>query len=88
MDRPKYKCGDLVKFHCPKQVSWGGKVLAEEEDIIGSIEIVDVFGTFEQNEEPSYDIFRKSNNTLYKHIRQSEVLEYIGEASLEDRPKW
>lgn len=43
----------------------------------GKVYIIDRFGTFEQNEEPSYDIMIENyNNTnlpcLAKHIRESE----------------
>ena len=42
------------------------------------IEIIDAYGTFEQDEEPSYDIFVQGNpGCLYKHIRQSWVLEVV-----------
>lgn len=63
----KYKKGDVVKFE-----------FGENEDILeGEIRIVDKYGTFEQNEEPSYDIYRLENNTLYKHIKQSSVIEVV-----------
>ena len=57
--------GDLVQFDFESD----GQV----QKITGTVEIIDKYGTFEQNEEPSYDIYRKENNTLYKHIRQSEL---------------
>ena len=57
--------GDLVQFDFESE----GQV----QKITGTVEIIDKYGTFEQNEEPSYDIYRKENNTLYKHIRQSEL---------------
>ena len=71
---PKYKKGDIVKFDFNKG----------EEPLQGMIEIVDRYGTFDQNEEPSYDIYRFENNTLYKHIRESLVVEFIREGSLEE----
>ena len=40
----------------------------------GTIIVVDKYGTFEQNEEPSYDILVKDENVLYKHIRQSWIV--------------
>lgn len=55
------------------------------ETISGTVEIIDRYGTFEQNEEPSYDIYRKSNNTLYKHIRQSSILGSHGWAEPDER---
>ena len=58
---PKYERGDFVEF------GWNGEVLQ------GVIEIVDAYGTFEQNEEPSYDIGVEGKG-LYKHVRESEVI--------------
>lgn len=40
----------------------------------GIIRIVDPNGTFEQDDEPSYDIFVEEENCLYKHINESRVL--------------
>ena len=61
MKPPKYKYEDLVMFR------YGGDTLT------GVIYIVDAYGTLEQNKEPSYDIYNEQNNTLYKHIRESDV---------------
>lgn len=67
MPQPKYKRGDKVRFS-----------VEENEDILeGEIRIIDKYGTFEQNEEPSYDIYRLENNTLYKHVRQSFIIEQV-----------
>lgn len=44
---------------------------------IGVIDIIDPHGTFGQHEEPSYDIYIKEENCLYKHIRQSKVLKKL-----------
>ena len=60
--KPKYSIGDEVYFLC-----CGNKVR-------GNIAIVDAYGTFEQNEEPSYDIMVEEANTLYKHIREQFVI--------------
>ena len=69
-DAPKYSRGDKVKF-----------VFGMNEQYVGYIEIVDQYGTFEQSEEPSYDIFVKGDSGdsfkqrgLYKHVRESSVL--------------
>ena len=40
---------------------------------VGYIEIIDQFGTFEQKEEPSYDIMSYKDACLYKHVRQSVI---------------
>lgn len=68
MPAPKYTYGDTVLF------------MINDQEIIGTIEIVDRYGTFEQNEEPSYDIMveesplHNGERCLYKHIRESRVL--------------
>ena len=59
----KYKRGDEVVF------SLG------DEPCCGTIYIVDKYGTFGQNDEPSYDIFTDyaCQYTLVKHVRQSSI---------------
>ena len=44
LGKPKYKYGDTVKFK-----------VTEELYKVGTIEIVDSLGTFDQKKEPSYD---------------------------------
>ena len=88
MERAEFKRGDMVKFHISPTYSYSGDLIHDEMDIVGSVEIVDAFGTFEQNEEPSYDIYYKKNNMLYKHVRQSSILEYVGRAKEEEMLKW
>ena len=61
LGKPKYTYKDLVRFHyadCEKQ---------------GKIWVVDAYGTFEQGEEPSYDIYVEEDNCLYKHICESDI---------------
>lgn len=55
--RPKYGYKDVVQF------SFG------DEQYIGTVYVVDDWGTFEQDEEPSYDIL--VGDCIYKHIRES-----------------
>lgn len=48
----------------------------EQKFFVGKVYIIDRWGTFEQNEEPSYDIMVENYNgtgrdCLVKHIRQS-----------------
>lgn len=62
MKQPKYKYGDLVRFQ------YG------EDILTGIVHIIDAYGTIEQHDEPSYDIYIEANNTLYKHIRESQLL--------------
>lgn len=70
--KPKYKVGDSVAFKIKDE--------GKEFLISGEVYIVDAYGTFEQNEEPSYDImveeshFNKEQPCLYKHIRESLLL--------------
>lgn len=60
LGKPKYHRDDMVYFR------WG------TEEKTGKIHIIDAYGTFEQSEEPSYDILAEEG--LYKHVRESEVL--------------
>lgn len=60
---PMYQRGDIVTFKL-----WNG------EAVTGKISVVDAYGTFGQSEEPSYDIYCKSENMLYKHIIESEII--------------
>lgn len=38
------------------------------------IQIVDAYGTIEQEDEPSYDICVEEENCLYKHIREPDIV--------------
>ena len=58
---PKYKLGDKVKI----DFDLGDGI----QTFIGDIFIVDAYGTFEQNEEPSYDIMVEGVG-LFKHFRE------------------
>ena len=70
---PIYHTEDVVSFRFHED--------DPEEVLEGLILVVDKNGTIEQDEEPSYDIFRFENRILYKHIRQSLVLERIRRGS-------
>ena len=48
LGKPRFKREDLVTFNF--------NIEGEIQKIDGVIYIVDAYGTFEQNEEPSYDI--------------------------------
>ena len=58
---PAFMRGEMVSFY------W------REIRKTGEVQIVDAYGTFEQNEEPSYDVYVKEDNCLYKHIRESSL---------------
>lgn len=72
MKPPKYERGDVVRFE------FGDEVLE------GMVEIVDRYGTFGQNEEPSYDLYRFENNTLYKHVRESLTKGFVRKGDPEE----
>ena len=64
LGKPKYKVGDKVSFE------FDGIVL------VGEVYIVDDYGTFEQNEETSYDVMvgdEYKYKGLHKHIRESNL---------------
>jgi hypothetical protein len=67
--KPIFSYGDTVGFYIKLHNS------DEEVFCIGKVEIIDAYGTFEQNDEPSYDImvedFNNMGRTLIKHIRES-----------------
>ena len=63
--KPLYKLGQCVEFVC-NGITYTGR-----------IEIVDAYGTFGQNEEPSYDIFAEDENLFCKHIRESDIIKLI-----------
>ncbi len=65
--QPKFKREDTVSFAIT--------VDGEKMILNGVVYIVDAYGTFEQDEEPSYDIEALYNGevSLFKHIRESKV---------------
>lgn len=65
LGNPKYKRGDKVNFR------W--KQNDETIEKCGEVYIVDVFGTFFQTKEASYDIMvtEGENKILYKHIPET-----------------
>ena len=62
LGHPLFKLGDTVTF------KWDNGTKT------GTIAIIDKYGTFEQNNEVSYDILVENENTLYKHIVESLIL--------------
>lgn len=68
---PKYKSGDEVEFEL--------EVHGIPFRLSGEVWLVDAYGTFEQNEEPSYDIMveklplQDEGEVLVKHIRESSI---------------
>lgn len=80
MMEARYNKYDIVKF----EVELFDNVTKTFE---GYIAIIDRYGTFEQNEEPSYDIFVPEMNTLFKHIREHAV-EFIRKPKKSELNKW
>lgn len=60
--RPRFRREEYVVF------KW------REEEKHGKITGIDAFGTFEQSEEPSYDVYVEEENCIYKHIVESDVV--------------
>lgn len=68
LGQPKFQREDRVSFTMKSE---DGSL----QTIDGVVYVVDAFGTFEQNEEPSYDIeaFFEGRVVLFKHIRETLV---------------
>jgi hypothetical protein len=66
LGNPKYKIGDIVEFKCNEQIK------------VGVVAIVDRFGTFENNNDVSYDILNKEDKVLYKHFQEPTIIKVIG----------
>lgn len=67
---PRFKIGDIVSF---RFIPCGE---TKPFRVIGTVYIVDAYGTFEQNDEPSYDIMIQCNDNenrrcLVKHVPES-----------------
>ena len=62
---PQYNYNDIVRFR------WNDGTINE-----GKIVVVDRYGTFEQDEEVSYDI-RVPGVALFKHCRESWITDLI-----------
>lgn len=45
-----------------------------DDEKCGMIQIVDAYGNFEQEDEPSYDICVEEENCIYKHIRETAII--------------
>ena len=80
LGQPKYNRGDVVLFQTGRGINRSSERVYSKHGIVGTIEIVDSYGTFDQNEEPSYDIMNEDETCFYKHIRESYILEYIKRA--------
>lgn len=72
MEKPMYNVNDMVIFKTGNN---------EKSTYTGQIKIINRFGTFFQDEEPSYDIFvenyssNKDNpRSFVKHVRESLII--------------
>ena len=68
LGKPKYKLEDKVSFK-----------LSDNKQLTGNIMIIDKYGTFEQNEDVSYDILVNDCNEypdgcLFKHIPEYLII--------------
>jgi hypothetical protein len=69
--RPRYQRGDRVRF------SFRNRETDEMEYLYGEVWIVDSYGTFFNDSEPSYDVYVVNENwpegCLFKHIPESRI---------------
>ena len=63
LGKPKFDYNDIVKFK--------SRMFSDtpELEVEGSVAIIDAYGTFEQNEEVSYDVYSAKDNILFKQRR-------------------
>ena len=74
---PKFKVGDRVWFKADEDIAYNNEDLfARFKRPVATVAIVDATGTFEQHDEPSYDLWLEradGSKLMWKHIRQSEL---------------
>lgn len=74
---PKFKVGDKVWFKADGAIAYSNESLADEfKQPVATVAIVDATGTFEQHDEPSYDLWLEQTDgskLMWKNIRQSEL---------------
>jgi hypothetical protein len=64
--KPKYEYGDIVEF------------LINGEIKTGIVEIIDEWGTFENDSDVHYDVLCTEEKTLYKHLIEYSIIRCIG----------
>lgn len=62
---PEYGLGDIITFKF------------DGNSKTGYVYVLDAYGTFEQDEEPSYDVMVEEENCLYKHVRESLIIDGV-----------
>lgn len=79
---PKFKVGDRVWFKADGDIMYNNEGLADRfKQPVATVAIVDSVGTFEQQDEPSYDLWLEQTDgskLMWKHIRQSELEAVVG----------
>lgn len=74
---PKFKVGDKVWFKADGDIAYNNEDLFNRfKQLVATVAIVDATGTFEQHDEPSYDLWLEQTDgskLMWKHIRQSEL---------------
>lgn len=63
--KPKFKVGDVVRFKVGNKVK------------VGTIEIVDRWGTFSNPTDVSYDIMVENENMFYKHFTEGDIISKV-----------
>lgn len=66
LGKPKFKHGDKVRFKVNDTV-----------EKVGSIYIIDKWGTFFDKSDVSYDIMVEDENCLYKHFNEGCIIEKV-----------
>lgn len=66
LGKPKFEYGQKVRFTITDQ---NGNSIEK----IGTIEIIDRYGTFFDTSDVSYDILVEDENCLYKHITERKL---------------
>lgn len=66
LGKPKFKYGDKVRFKVTDTI-----------EKVGTIYIIDKWGTFFDKSDVSYDIMVEDENCLYKHFNESCIIEKV-----------
>ncbi len=67
LGKPLYQEGDIVRFN------------TNNKSLIGTIYVVDKWGTWEDASDVSYDIFIAKENMLYKHIPECLITSKVAD---------
>ena len=67
-----FRYDDLVQFDT--------RINGEMKSLTGKVKSTDRFGTFTHHKEPSYNIYCKEYDVVFKHIKQSELRKVTAES--------